>query len=52
MQQRAKPGAVRLECNHCHFERVVEEVDVSPADVVIRHGRETGHKVSVRKLSG
>ena len=52
MQKQLKPGTVRLECKECQFERVVEREEETPADVVIRHGRNTGHKVSVEKLSG
>ena len=36
-------------CNQCHFERVVEDGGDAPAEVLIRHGRRTGHKVSVEK---
>jgi len=40
-------GALRVDCTQCHFERVVDGEEVRPAEVVIDHGRETGHKLSV-----
>ena len=42
---------VELDCTECHFSRVVTiDGDELPAEVVVRHGEETGHHVSVREL--
>lgn len=37
---------VRVDCTDCPFSRVVDpDDDVEPADVIVEHGRETGHTV-------
>lgn len=43
--------AARVECRECWFATDVgPEDDRSPAEVVIAHGRESGHKLSVTSL--
>lgn len=38
---------MRVECTDCSFARVVApDEDVLPADVLIEHGRETGHTLN------
>ena len=46
-----KDGArMRLDCTECHFSRVVRfDDDVLPAEVVVEHGRETGHRVAISR---
>lgn len=37
-----------IDCQECGFSETVQPEDGSlPADVVVEHGRETGHKLSV-----
>ena len=41
----------RIECRECWFSAAVgPDDDRSPAEVVISHGRESGHKLSVTSL--
>ena len=43
--------AARVECRECWFSAdVAPGDDRSPAEVVIAHGRESGHKLSVTSL--
>lgn len=43
--------AARVECRECCFSADVEpDDDRIPAEVVIAHGRESGHKLSVKSL--
>lgn len=43
--------SARVECQECHFSAVVTEADDRiPADVVIAHGKESGHKLSVTPI--
>lgn len=49
MQQATESEGILLVCNQCHFERLVEGEDATPAEILIRHGRETGHKLSIEK---
>lgn len=38
----------RVQCRDCQFEYDIDGTeDVLPAEVVIKHGRETGHKLRV-----
>lgn len=42
---------MRVECTECDFSRVVRDGDGDhPSDIVIDHGRETGHKLSVSSI--
>ena len=42
---------VRLSCRDCSFEKVVgPDEDVRPADVLIDHGRRTGHTLTVSRI--
>ena len=41
----------RVECRDCLFSTIVQSgADERPADVVIEHGRETGHKLQSEPL--
>lgn len=41
----------QVECQDCPYTHVVEEDSgVLPGEIVIRHGRETGHKLYVKYL--
>lgn len=43
--------SVRVECRECTFTAVVTESDDRvPAEVVIAHGKESGHKLSVTTI--
>ena len=43
-----REGPMRVSCTDCSYLRTVTpNDDESPADVVIRHGREMGHQLSV-----
>lgn len=42
---------VRVECQECPYTRIVEEdSELLPGEIVIRHGKETGHKLRVEYL--
>lgn len=42
---------VRLECTRCGFARTVQPADdVRAADLIIEHGRETGHTLAAKRL--
>lgn len=42
---------IRVDCTECYFSRIVEPEDgVVPAEVVVDHGRERGHKLSTTRL--
>jgi hypothetical protein len=42
---------VRLDCTTCHFDRVVDpDTDGPPYELVVEHGRETGHTVAITRL--
>lgn len=44
-------AATRVECQECHFSEIVRAGDARiPADVVIEHGKESGHKLSVTRV--
>lgn len=39
---------LRVECTDCHFTTVVDPDDEElPSDVIVEHGRETGHKLTL-----
>jgi hypothetical protein len=41
----------RVECQDCNFATVVSpDEDRLPADVVVEHGRESGHKLAVHAV--
>lgn len=41
-------GPVRIDCTECSFQRTVYPSDDElPADIVVRHGREMGHVLSI-----
>lgn len=41
----------RVECQECDFTTIVsDDDDRIPADVVIAHGKESGHKLSVTTI--
>ena len=42
---------VRVSCTDCSFEKVVyADDDERPADVLIEHGRRTGHKLTIDRM--
>lgn len=42
-----------VECNECPFrERVSSDGDSTVSDVILEHGRETGHKLSIDWIEG
>ena len=41
---------VRVVCKDCYFEKVVRNVNGKPAEVIVDHGREAGHKLTTEKL--
>lgn len=42
---------VRVECTKCGFARTVNPTDdVRAADLIIQHGRETGHTLAAKRL--
>lgn len=45
-------GSVRIVCTECRFERIVKNQAGRPADVIVTHGRESGHTVSIEGIPG
>lgn len=42
------PTQIRIECTECYFAQTVDPEDgEAPAELVIEHGQETGHKLDV-----
>ena len=38
---------IRVDCTECHFTVLVEPVDEKrPAEIILEHGRETGHTLN------
>lgn len=43
---------IRVECATCGFARVVKPSDDDPpAKVLVRHGRETGHRLTAHEIN-
>lgn len=42
---------VRVTCTECSFEKVVEKGDGRPAEVIVEHGRKTGHKLTTEPVA-
>lgn len=40
---------VQIVCTECMFSRKVEKAEQKPADVIVEHGRETGHTVRIEE---
>lgn len=39
---------IRVDCTECPFSKIVDpDDDELPADVVVEHGQQTGHKLSI-----
>lgn len=38
---------VRVVCTECHFTEAVERIEQRPAEVIVEHGRETGHTLEI-----
>lgn len=47
----AEVPTVRIVCTECRFSKEVEKDGNRPAEVMIDHGRETGHKLRVEDVS-
>lgn len=46
----ADQPTMRVECTECNFSRFVRPEDEQlPGEVVVEHGRKTGHRLSVTK---
>lgn len=44
---------MRVECDECNFSRSVRPEDEQlPGEVVVEHGRNTGHRLSVSEADG
>ena len=43
-------GAIQVVCRECTFSKVVETGDERPAEVIVEHGRETGHKLTTEEI--
>lgn len=43
---------VRVDCTECPFSKVVEKREEKPADVIVEHGKETGHTLTVGDVEG
>lgn len=40
---------VRVVCSDCHYSETVAKEGQTPAETIIEHGRETGHKLTVER---
>lgn len=43
-------GRLQIVCEECTFREVAESADGRPGNIVLTHGRDTGHKLSVSRL--
>ena len=51
MGEQQERQEARVECQDCNYSVVVTASDDRlPADVVVEHGRKSGHKLSVRSI--
>lgn len=46
MTPTAEEHTIRVVCTECHFSVVVERGGTDPAEAIVDHGRETGHKLT------
>lgn len=37
---------LRVSCTDCHYSEVVDRAGGKAADLIVEHGRETGHKLT------
>ena len=45
------PSPTKVTCTECPFSRVVApDDDILPAEVILEHGRETDHKLTMTEL--
>lgn len=47
-----KAGKVKVLCKECSFSKTVANEGERPGEVIIEHGRETGHKLTSEKVEG
>lgn len=44
-------STVKIECTECPYSQLVHpEDDALPAEVIVEHGRETGHKLTTANV--
>lgn len=41
--------AIRVTCVDCPFTKVIEKGDEKPAEVIVEHGQQTGHKLTTEE---
>lgn len=41
---------MKVECKECHYSKVVDKTEETPAEYIIEHGRETGHKLTASTI--
>ena len=41
---------IRVVCTECAFSTVIDTGEESPAETVVEHGRNTGHKLSTEEI--
>lgn len=46
MSEQRQPEQVRIVCTDCYFSKLVTTDGERSAEVIIEHGRETGHKLT------
>ena len=51
MSEPQRRQQVQVVCLECHFSEVVEKSGGQPANVIIEHGRDTGHKLTTENLT-
>lgn len=39
--------AVRVVCTECSYRKIIDKSQENPADVIVTHGRATGHTLSI-----
>jgi hypothetical protein len=49
MSAQEHPEHVRVVCGDCPYSETVEKAGETPAEKIIEHGRETGHKLTVER---
>ncbi|QLD85862.1 hypothetical protein HWV23_09035 [Natronomonas halophila] len=49
MSTQERSQHVRVVCGDCYYSETVEKEGQTPAEKIIEHGRETGHKLTIEQ---
>ena len=51
MSEEQRRPHVEVVCLECHFSEIVEKRCGRPANLIIEHGRDTGHKLTTEEVA-